>query len=172
MRVGKGSLHAFIALCEHASGEANTVIFWGRIRSGSDFIYSFQIQMRPRTRRMAIIRRTSFIPPLGYYPQLLLCDHRGKRPLAPRPESQSVLFQAVSLLAFLLAGSISEDALRPFQGRSGYTDSLAQTSYRCIDRASYCVAGYNQLHSTVFLPARRVVIGGHRQRIAVALGAY
>lgn len=40
--------------------------------------------MRPRTRRTTTTRRTNPTPPVGAYPQLLLCDHRGSTPRSAR----------------------------------------------------------------------------------------
>src|ERR1700722_10977260 len=50
------------------------------------------------------------------------------------------------------------------------TRSLAQTSRGCIDRASDCFAGNNQLNPAILLSSRRVVVGGHWQRVAEASG--
>src|SRR5579863_6318024 len=40
--------------------------------------------MRPRTRRTTTIRRMNASPPVGAYPQLRLCDHRGSAPTRAR----------------------------------------------------------------------------------------
>src|SRR5580704_15864261 len=50
------------------------------------------------------------------------------------------------------------------------TRSLAQTSRGCIDRASDCFARNNQLNPAILLSSRRVVVGGHWQRVAEASG--
>ena len=164
MRVGKGKLQAFKATCKasprsslkvSSSGSSLKVASSECIVSENDITSRFHDQILPKMMRMTTIKRIVPNPPLGKYPQSLLCGHRGHAPRNARRRTTINIVPSIFTPRFpATRRDCLKSAAAPCRGRSGYTALSAQTSSRCIGWAADCVAGYNQFDSAVLLSAR------------------